>query len=235
MPFAYYTRRMKAMILAAGRGERMRPLTDTTPKPLLKVGGRALIEHHIDALAGAGICDLVINLAWRGGQIRENIGDGSKYGVNISYSDEGPEALETGGGIHHALPLLGREPFWLVNGDIYCEYEYADRTLDDDRLGHLLLVPNPDHNAAGDFGLVDGRVVATAAESWTYSGIALLSPELFVHCTPGKFPLAPLLIDAMGRQTISGELFDGRWVDVGTPERLRALHRELRGNAVDER
>lgn len=224
---------MKAMILAAGRGERMRPLTDSTPKPLLEVGGRALIEHHIDALARAGVRDLVVNLAWRGTQIRDYLDDGSKYGLKISYSDEGAEALETGGGIFQALPLLGREPFWLVNGDIYCEFEYGERQLAARQLGHLVLVPNPDHNPSGDFGLVDDRVVPTAADTWTYSGIALLSPDLFVDSSPGKFPLAPLLVDAMERDAMTGEIFAGRWVDVGTPERLRELDRELRGHTAD--
>jgi len=218
---------MKAMILAAGRGERMRPLTDATPKPLLEVGGSTLIEHHVRALAGAGIHELVINLAWRGKQIADFLGNGSKYGINISYSDEGPEALETGGGIQHALPLLGSDAFWLVNGDVYCEFDYPERMLAPGAVGHLLLVPNPGHNPAGDFGLVGERVVPTAPETWTYSGIALLDPQLFVASTPGKFPLAPLLVDAMAREAITGEIYRGRWVDVGTPERLYALDREL--------
>ena len=218
------------MILAAGRGERMRPLTDTTPKPLLRVGDQLLIEHHILALARAGIRDLVINLAWLGGQIREAIGDGSAYGVKISYSDEGGEALETGGGIHHALPLLGAEPFWLVNGDVYCEFEYSQQRLAKERMGHLVLVPNPEHNRSGDFGLAGDRVLPTAEETWTYSGIAMLHPELFAGATPGKYPLAPLLVDAMTRGAITGEVFRGRWIDVGTPERLQALDRELGRN-----
>jgi MurNAc alpha-1-phosphate uridylyltransferase len=218
---------MKAMILAAGRGERMRPLTDATPKPLLRVGGRALIEHHVLALARGGIRELVVNLAWLGGQIRDCLGDGAKYGVNIAYSDEGREALETGGGIHHALPLLGSEPFWLVNGDIYCEFDFAERRLELSGLGHLVLVPNPAHHPAGDFGLAGARVVPTAARTWTYSGIAVLSPVLFAGAVPGKFPLAPLLVDAMGRNAVTGETFHGRWADVGTPERLAALDAEL--------
>lgn len=222
------------MILAAGRGERMRPLTDAIPKPLLEVGGRALIEHHILALGRAGIRELVINLAWRGSLIRHHIGEGSRYGLKITYSEEEPEALETGGGIHRALPLLGREPFWVVNGDIFCDFEYHDRHLATTGLGHLVLVPNPGHNPQGDFGLAGGRVVANAAETWTYSGIALLRPELFADCRPGKFPLAPLLIDAMARDAISGEVFYGRWTDVGTPERLRALDAELRQDTAGE-
>jgi len=213
----------------------MRPLTDATPKPLLQVGGRALIEHHIEALGRAGIRDLVINLAWRGGQIREYLGNGSKYGLNIAYSDEGAEALETGGGIFQALSLLGEDPFWLVNGDVYCEFEYGERRFGAGQLGHLVLVSNPDHNPSGDFGLAGDRVVPSAADTWTYSGIARLRPELFADSSPGKFPLAPLLVDAMERDAITGEVYRGRWVDVGTPERLQALDNELRGLAADER
>ncbi len=223
------------MILAAGRGERMRPLTDSTPKPLLEVGGRALIEHHIDALAAAGVEEIVINLSWHGEQIMDFLGDGSKYGLKISYSDEGPVALETGGGIHRALPMLGDEPFWLVNGDVYCDFSYPERGLAPQSLGHLLLVPNPDHNTRGDFALDDGIVLRKGDPEgdpecdpmWTYSGISLLRPRLFASCAPGKFPLAPLLIDAMDRRRISGEVYRGRWVDVGTPERLRLLDAEL--------
>jgi len=222
---------MKAMILAAGRGERMRPLTDATPKPLLKVGGRALIEHHIAALAGAGIRDLVVNLAWQGHKIRDHVGNGSEYGVKILYSDEGVEALETGGGIRHALPLLGTEPFWLVNGDVYCEFAYPARQLAPGTLGHLVLVPNPEHNHAGDFGLSGDVVTVDTTEKLTYAGIALLHPGLVDGTAPGKFPLAPLLIAAMKRRAITGEFFGGRWVDVGTPERLALLDAELCGEA----
>jgi MurNAc alpha-1-phosphate uridylyltransferase len=224
---------MKAMILAAGRGERMRPLTDTTPKPLLRVGGRALIEHHVAALARAGIGELVINLAWPGAVIREFLGDGSQYGLKIAYSDEGSEALETGGGIHHALPLLGPDPFWLVNGDVYCEFDYAGRALKTGVLGHLLLAPNPSHHAAGDFGLRGDIVLASADDTYTYTGIALLRPDLFAGAQAGKFPLAPLLVDAMGQQAITGEIYHGKWVDVGTPQRLRRLDRELEKLHVD--
>ncbi|MGI9344097.1 MAG: N-acetylmuramate alpha-1-phosphate uridylyltransferase MurU [Gammaproteobacteria bacterium] len=218
---------MKAMILAAGRGERMRPLTDSQPKPLLTVGGRALIEYHLEALVRAGIREFVVNLAWKGGEIRDFLGDGSSYGAKIAYSDEGPEALETGGGIHHALPLLGPGPFWLVNGDVYCDFDYSPRELATGSLAHLLLVPNPAHKPGGDFGLRDDIVVSSAADSYTYSGIALLDPGLFAGATAGKFPLAPLLIDAMERAAVAGEVYRGKWVDVGTPERLRLLDREL--------
>lgn len=220
------------MILAAGRGERMRPLTDSMPKPLLRVGGRPLIDYHIEALARAGVDEIVINLAWQGARIRETIGDGASYGLSISYSDEGSEALETGGGIHHALPLLGPDPFWLVNGDIYCEFDYPARPLDDAIMAHLFMVPNPEHHPAGDFALVRGRVLSTRASTggptWTYSGIALLRPSLFAGCRPGKFPLVPLLTAAMTQEAVTGETFDGRWVDVGTPERLTALDDLLR-------
>jgi N-acetyl-alpha-D-muramate 1-phosphate uridylyltransferase len=218
---------MKAMILAAGRGERMRPLTDATAKPLLRVGGRALIEHHILALAAAGVTELVINLAWHGAQIREFLDNGAKYGVIITYSEEPEGALETGGGIQRALPLLGDAPFWLVNGDVYCAFDYPDRVLGAGRVGHLLLVPNPAHHPRGDFGLDGDDVVADAHRTFTYSGIALLDPALFAGSSPGRFPLAPMLVAAMSRGAISGEVYPGRWVDVGTPERLEALDREL--------
>ena len=220
---------MKAMILAAGRGERMRPLTDATPKPLLPVNGMPLIEYHIEALVRGGIDDIVINLSWLGEQIRDQIGGGAKYGINISYSDEGPEALETGGGIFRALRLLGDQPFWLVNGDIFCAYDYKVRGLADGMLGHLVMVANPAHNLAGDFSLANGLVTSRTAQAFTYSGIAVLHPELFAGATDGKFPLAPLFDAAIERGALSGELFRGRWTDVGTPERLAELDRLLSG------
>jgi len=218
---------MKAMILAAGRGERMRPLTDETPKPLLPVNGIPLIEYHITALVRGGIHDVVINLAWRGDQIRSLVGDGAKYGIKVSYSDESPKALETGGGIFRALPMLGTAPFWLVNGDIFCAYDYAERSLDDGKLGHLVMVPNPRHNEAGDFSLQNGQITQRTDPSLTYSGIAILHPDLFTGATDGKFPLAPLLNQAIERGALSGERFGGHWVDVGTPERLAELDRSL--------
>jgi len=218
---------MKAMILAAGRGERMQPLTDETPKPLLPVNGKPLIEYHIDALVRGGVLDIVINLAWLGAQIRDRIGNGAKYGINISYSDEGPEALETGGGVFRALPLLGDEPFWLVNGDVFCAYEYHEQGLADGMLGHLVMVPNPPHNAAGDFSLAAGKVTRRTAQTLTYSGIAILHPDLFTGSVDGKFPLAPLFNDAIDRGALAGERFDGRWTDVGTPERLAELEASL--------
>jgi MurNAc alpha-1-phosphate uridylyltransferase len=218
---------MNAMILAAGRGERMRPLTDTLPKPMLPVGGRPLIDFHLAALAGAGIERVVINLAWQGASIREFVGDGSKYGLSVTYSDEGSEALETGGGIQRALPWLGDDPFWLVNGDVYCEFDYPAQCLAPGVLGHLLLVPNPGHNPDGDFDLKHDRVQVGPPTPYTYTGIALLHPQLFAGSLPGRFPLAPLLTRAIHTGGITGVEFTGRWVDVGTPERLRQLDESL--------
>ena len=211
---------MKAMILAAGRGERMRPLTDATPKALLRAGRRSLIEYHLEALAAAGVREVVINLAWLGDQLRTALGNGKRYGVAIEYSHEHPAALETGGGIFRALPLLGREPFWVVNGDVHADYAFGDAELTAGDLGRLVLVPNPAHNPAGDFGLVADRVVNQAPETLTYSGIALLRPELFDGQDDGAWPLAPLLRAAADQGRLAGELHAGFWVDVGTPERL---------------
>lgn len=221
------------MILAAGRGERMRPLTDTMPKPLIAVAGRPLIEHHIAALKAAGITDFVVNLGWLGERLRAHFGDGSALGVRISYSEEGWPALETGGGIFRALPMLGPEPFLLANGDVYADYDWSALArlagaLPENELAHLVLVPNPSHNPKGDFGLAAGRVITACVESYTYAGIAILRPELLAEASSGgAFPLAPLLRDAIIRGRVSGELFEGRWSDVGTPERLALLERQL--------
>lgn len=215
---------MKAMILAAGRGERMRPLTDRLPKPLLPVAGKPLIVRHIERLAGAGFHQLVINHAHLGGMIESSLGDGRRWGVEISYSPE-KVALETGGGIYHALPLLGEEPFLVINGDIWCDIDFAHLSLDGDDLAHLVLVPNPDHNLQGDFQLLRGRVSQDGERRLTFSGIGLYHPRLFASCRPGAFPLAPLLRDAMDRGMVSGECFSGRWMDIGTPLRLAELER----------
>lgn len=212
---------MKAMILAAGRGERMRPLTDFTPKPLLQVGGQTLIERHLRALAQAGVHDVVINLSWLGSQLRERLGDGSRYGLTIQFSDEGDHVLETGGGIHNALPRLGSAPFWVVNGDILSDYRFDSAELADGDLGRLILVPNPPQHPNGDFALAGDRVLNSGNVMHTYSGIAVLRPELFVACEPGRFPLAPLLRKAAADGRLAGELCSGRWDDVGTPERLQ--------------
>lgn len=211
---------MKAMILAAGKGERMRPLTLHTPKPLLKVAGKSLIGYQIERLAAAGFRDLVINHAWLGGQIEAELGDGSQYGVKISYSAES-EPLETGGGILQALPLLGEQPFVVVNADIWSNYDYGLLRKPLAGLAHLVMVENPAHNEAGDFALHAGEISQNGVDKKTYSGIAVLSPRLFQGCTPGAFKLAPLLREAMQNRLVSGELFAGHWIDVGTPERLR--------------
>jgi N-acetyl-alpha-D-muramate 1-phosphate uridylyltransferase len=217
---------MKAMILAAGKGERLRPLTLHTPKPLVRAGGVPLIEYHIRALAEAGFTELVINHAWLGEQIEAHLGDGSGMGVEIRYSPEG-EPLETGGGIHRALPLLGDERFVVVNGDIWTDYNFQGLRRPLQGLAHLVLVNNPAHHPVGDFTLVDGVVRDDLGAALTYSGIAVLSPKLFDGCTAGAFKLAPLLRKAMAAGQVSGERFDGRWIDVGTHERLAEVERML--------
>ncbi len=219
---------MKAMILAAGRGERMRPLTDAVPKPLLRAGDKALIEYLLDGLAAAGWDEVVINHAHLGDRLRAALGDGRRYGLCIQYSSEGEEGLETGGGIHRALPLLDGDPFLVVNGDIWTDYPFArlPRTLTG--LAHLVLVDNPGHHPAGDFALDRGRVLATGAPKLTFSGIGVYRHALFADCRPGKFPLAPLLRAAMAEGRVSGEHHRGAWFDVGTPERLAALDARLR-------
>lgn len=213
----------------------MRPLTDDLPKPLLTAGGRPLIEYHIEALARAGIRELVINLSWCGDRLRQHLGDGMGLGVSIAWSEEGPVPLETGGGIHHALPLLGPGPFWVVNGDIACDFVFPPAAGLGGHLAHLVLVPNPDHHPAGDFVLQDGLVAGEADDGGprlTFAGISLLDPALFEGATPGRFPLAPLLRQAARRGRVSGELHPGRWTDVGTPERLRQLDTALRRQPV---
>lgn len=218
---------MKAMILAAGKGERMRPLTLHTPKPLLEAGGRPLIEHHILALAAAGFRELVINHAWLGEQIEAHLGDGARFGVAIRYSAEG-EPLETGGGIHRALPLLGEAPFAVVNGDVWCDYDFARLRRPLAGLARLVLVDNPPHHPGGDFHLDGTRVIEQGEPRLTYSGLAVLHPALFDGCTAGAFKLAPLLRQAMARGAVEGERHPGRWVDVGTPERLAEVDRLIR-------
>jgi MurNAc alpha-1-phosphate uridylyltransferase len=239
------------MILAAGRGERMRPLTLSRPKPLLEVGGRALIEHHLHALAAAGFDEVVVNISWLGEQIPATLGDGSRYGLRIAYSEESPEPLETGGGIFRALPLLcpmGVEPFLVLNGDVWMEYRYARlrekfaRGLPGKDQAHLVLVPNPQHNPQGDFAVEADRMVqevpgmaadtAVAARiaalpRHTFSGLGVYHPSLFNACEDGIFKLAPLLRVAAANGRVSVELFEGDWLDIGTPERLAALNARL--------
>jgi len=219
---------MKAMILAAGRGERMRPLTDRTPKPLLEVGGEKLIERHLRRLAAAGHVKIVINLSWLGSQIRQAVGNGQRYGVEVRYSDEGPTALETAGGIFKALPMLGSEPFLVVNGDIWTDHPLEPPALAPGADAHLVLVPNPPQHARGDFALEQGKVTEGKGDRYTYSGIGIYRREFFAGCKPGKFPLLPLLRRAIEAGRLTGEVYRGAWHDVGTPERLSAFDSELR-------
>lgn len=219
---------MKAMLLAAGRGERMRPLTDTRPKPLIEVAGRPLIAWHLAGLARAGVREVVINLSWLGEQLRAALGDGGDFGVHISWSDEGAAPLETGGGICHALPLLGTAPFLVVNADVFTDIDFAPLRLEPGAHAHLVLVPNPAHHPRGDFGLAGDRVVAgEEGQRFTYSGVAVYSPELFAGCTASRFKLLPLLNRAIASGRARGQLYRGEWSDVGTPERLAQLEERL--------
>lgn len=243
---------MKAMVLAAGRGERMRPLTDRTPKPLLEAGGKPLIAHLLERLASAGIRDIVINLSWLGTQLRAALGDGARHGVRIAYSEEGPVALETGGGVLHALPLLGPEPFLVVSGDIWTDYDFTrlvpDRgaaparapalasgraaasslVLDAGADARVVLVPNPPFHARGDFALEGDRVVDREQDRLTYANIGVYRRELFADCAPGRFPLVTVLRRALAAGRLRGEVYHGDWVNVGTPEQLGALDARLR-------
>lgn len=220
---------MKAMLLAAGRGERLRPLTDTVPKALVEAGGKPLIVWHLERLARAGIRDAVINISHLGERIVERLGDGARFGLRLHYSRE-RERLETAGGIANALELLGRAPFLLVNADVYCECDFARLTNIQlgDRLAHLVLVPNPSHRSKGDFSLADGRLGDAAAPRYTYAGVAVVAPKLVQSVNRGeKAPLAPLLYDAAARGLLGGEVYGGLWQDVGTMERLAELERFL--------
>ena len=222
---------MKAMILAAGKGERMRPLTDRTPKPLLPVGGRPLIEHHILRLADAGFRELVINVSHLGEQIVDFCGDGSHWGVNIAISRE-EEPLETAGGIINALPLLGEAPFLLVNGDVWTNVSFErlyDHSLSDPAGAHMVLVDNPTQHPLGDF-LLEGGLVRPLPESavgLTYSGVGIYAARFFTGVAPGKSPLKPLMLRASAIDALTGEHHRGEWIDVGTPERLAALDEQL--------
>jgi N-acetyl-alpha-D-muramate 1-phosphate uridylyltransferase len=214
------------MILAAGRGERMRPLTDTIPKPLLRVGNEPLIERHVVRLTGAGFDRIVINLAWLGEQIRGYLGEGTRYGASIIYSDEAPHALETAGGIFRALPHLAGGPFAVVNGDIYTDFPFETLGLGAHRDAHLVMVRNPSY-LKGDFGIEHGEAKASAAELFTFSGIAVYRQEFFADCVDGAFPLKPLMLRSMAAGRCSAQLYEGDWQDVGTPERLAALNGEF--------
>jgi N-acetyl-alpha-D-muramate 1-phosphate uridylyltransferase len=225
---------MKAIVLAAGRGERLRPITDTLPKPLVTVAGKPLIVYHLEALSRAGVRDVVINLSWLPDKLREALGDGSRYGVSITYTDEGPVALETGGGIFNALQHLGPGPFLVVNGDTFTDIDFgalrakAESDTRSGALARIVLVPNPTQHPRGDFGLQGDDVVERDTERFTYSGVGLYRPELFEGCAPGKFPLAPLLKRAIAAVRLRGELHRGEWCDVGTPQRLSELDMRVR-------
>lgn len=238
---------MKAFIFAAGKGERMRPLTAHTPKPLLAVGGKPLIVWHLQRLAAAGFREVVINSAWRAAQLHAALGDGSRWGLRIAWSHEGEEPLETGGGLLHALPLLGAAPFLVVNGDVWCDCDFAQLAREPDALAHLLMVDSPAFAPHGDFVLhADGRLGLGAGARLTYAGIGVYRPELFAHwrqdaaacagiaASPPRFPLAPLLRAAIARDQITGSHFRGRWNDIGTPQRLAEWEQVLAGDASPE-
>jgi MurNAc alpha-1-phosphate uridylyltransferase len=216
------------MILAAGRGERMRPLTDDVPKPLLEAGGKPLIQYHIENLAAAGVRDIVINLAWQGAKLRSAIGDGARFGVRIQYSDEGDFALETGGGICKALPLLGDDPFIVVSGDIWTRFPFARLRLAPDDVAHFVVVPNPQFHVQGDFGL-SGTRMTDSGPKHTYANIGVFTARFFEGRRPERFALAPLMFEWIRRGKVSGELYSGEWHNVGTPAQLAALDAQLRG------
>lgn len=218
---------MKAMILAAGRGERMRPLTDHTPKPLLMVGGKPLIVWHIERLAKAGFKEIVINHAHLGGQIEAALKDGKAWDVSIQYSPEAT-ALETAGGIANALPLLGADPFLVVNGDVFTEIDFTSLALDNDDLAHLIMVDNPPQHPEGDFALIGQRLKSEGNHKLTFSGVGVYHPHLFAAVKRGESAkLAPLLKEAMSKGLVSGRHYQGMWHDIGTPDRLSALDKQL--------
>lgn len=221
---------MKAMILAAGRGERLRPHTDTTPKPLLKAGKYRLIEYIIHALVKAGITDIIINAAHLADQFPATLGDGQQYGANITYSFEQEGGLETAGGIINALPLLGDEPFLIVNGDIWTDYDYqklAQKSLLADCMCHLVMIANPAHNPLGDFAISSGLIEKEGLHKYTYSGMGIYHPALFADLSVQRLALKPILLKAIANEQISGELYQGEWSDIGTIERLESLDRHL--------
>jgi MurNAc alpha-1-phosphate uridylyltransferase len=221
---------MKAIILSAGRGERMQPLTNSTPKPLLEVDSKSLIEHTIEALVNAGIINIVINYAHLGEQFPSKLGDGSRYNATIEYSNEQDGRLETAGGIVKALPLLGDAPFLVVNGDIWTDYPFRElekAKLNSKILCHLVLVNNPEHNPKGDFSLASGLLSQAEQKKFTYSGIGIYHPSLFTNLKLEPKPLKPILLAAIADQQVSGEVYSGQWFDIGTVERLNALSNHL--------
>lgn len=218
---------MRAMILAAGRGERLRPLTDSVPKPLVDLAGKPLIEYHLASLAQAGFREVVINQGHLGGQLASALGNGGRWGINIHWSDEQPTALETGGGIFKALPLLGTGPFLVINGDVWTDYPFARLRAIKCDWAHLVMVPNPAQNPDGDFALLGARIREDGPAKQTFSGIGVYHPRLFDGCSPGKFSVVPLLRAAMRDHLVTGELFTGTWDDIGTLERLETLRQSL--------
>lgn len=220
---------MRAIILAAGRGERMRPITDKTPKPLIPVNGKPLIEYHLEKLAAAGVTTVVINHAWLGQQIVDALGDGCRWQLTIRYSAEQAGALETAGGIAKALPLLGEQPFWVINGDIWTDFDFSllPKRLAENTLADIMLTDNPKHHPQGDFSLSQGRVGECGAVKHTYTGIGLYSPELFSRLALKPTPLGPLLRQAIVKEQVCGQLLRAQWTDVGTPERLATLEQLL--------
>lgn len=215
---------MIAMILAAGRGERLRPVTDSVPKSLVEIDGQALLERHLRSLARGGVETVVINLGWLGDQITERVGSGEQFGLSVVYSQEGDNILETGGGIHRALPALGGDPFLVINADIYTDMPMPSVQLGDDDMAHLVCVPVPQDKASGDFAIVDGRIRNDGQPLFTFSGVSIYRPEFFSDCTPGRFSVVPMLRAAADTDRISGSVYSGLWRDVGTPERLAELN-----------
>ena len=215
---------MRAMILAAGRGERLRPITDEIPKPLVEVRGQSLLERHLEHVRRAGIREVVINIDWLGHKIVECVGTGERFGLDVTYSDETGNVLETGGGIHKALPLLGDQPFLVINADVYTDMPVPDVKLGAAHLGHLVLVPTPDYRSGGDFDLEDG-LLRNGERRYTFSGVAVYRPGFFAECEPGRFSIAPMLRAGAAAGRLAGSIYEGDWADVGTPERLAALDR----------
>jgi MurNAc alpha-1-phosphate uridylyltransferase len=216
---------MHAMILAAGRGERLRPLTDQIPKPLVEVAGKPLIEHHIENLSAAGFKDFVINQGHLGEMLPRALGDGERWDVRIHWSDELDGALETGGGIFHALPLLGDSPFLIINGDVWTDYPFSRLKYLPCDLAHLVMIPNPPHHPNGDFALDNGKIFKQGQSLLTFSGVSVYHPRFFESCSEGKFSVVPLLRTAIEQQMVTGELFAGHWGDIGTLERLMSVRK----------
>lgn len=215
---------MTAMILAAGRGERLRPVTDTTPKALVRVRGECLIDRHLRMLAAASVKTVVINLGWLGEQIAEHVGSGQQFGLQVVYSPEYDNVLETGGGIHKALPILGCGPFWVVNADIYTEMTLPEIEFKDGEQGHLVLVPTPAYKTKGDFNLVEGKVAKVSEPALMFGCVARYRPEFFAGTEDGRYSLGPMLFAAAAEGRLGGSVYKGVWEDVGTPERLEKLN-----------